>query len=84
MSITDEFRDLLAREFESAAEDGKDYVVIRSGDLHDKLGRYFGADHRMPACCNAMWAAKGNDDEVLESPQRCQGRNLVIRYTIPR
>lgn len=79
----DDFRDQLAREFESAAVAGMDYVDIRSGCLHAKLGGYPG-DHRMPVCCGVMHSAKGNDDKVLKSLPSGQGANLVIRYRIPR
>ena len=81
---TDDFSDLLAKKFESAAAAGEDHQVIRSGNLHDELYPRSGANHRMPACCNAMYAAKGDDDKVLESPQKGQGRKLVICYRIPR
>lgn len=84
MPTTDDFRDQLAREFESATAAGKAYVDIRSGCLHTKLGGYPQNSHRMPACCKAMWDAKGGDDNVLCSPCSGQGANLVIRYRIPR
>ena len=83
----DDFRDQLAREFESAEAAGCDHVDIRSGDLHAKLGGYPpkpGENHRMRSCCNVMRAAMGSDDKVLCSPPSCQGANLVIRYRIPR
>lgn len=84
MPKTDDFANQLAKEFKSATVAGRDYVDIRSGCLHDMLVSNSGPNHRMPACCNAMCAAKGNDDKVLESPPSGQGRNLVIRYRIPR
>lgn len=84
MPTADDFRALLARKFESAAADGDDHVVIRSGDLHRELGGYPGRNHRMRACCNVMCAAMGSDDKVLKSPRSGQGANLVIHYSIPR
>ena len=84
MPTTDDFRDLLARKFESAAADGEDHVVIRSRDLHRELGGYPGRNHRMRACCNVMRTAMGSDDKVLESPPSGQGANLAIRYKTPR
>ena len=84
MPTTDDFRDQLAREFESAAVAGRDYVDIRSGDLHEKLGGYPKYSHRMKACCKAMRSVMGNDDKVLQSPPSGQGSTLEIRYKIPR
>ena len=80
----DDFRDQLAREFESAAVAGRDYVDIRAGDLHTKLGGYPDPNHRMPVCCNVMHTEMGNGDKECESPSSGQGANLVIRYRIPR
>ena len=79
-----DFRDQLAKEFESAEAAGKGYVDIRSGDLHTKLGGYPGPNHRMPVCCNVMRTEMSIDDKELRSPPRGRGANLVIRYTIPR
>lgn len=83
----DDFRDQLAREFESAEAAGCDHVDIRSGDLHAKLGGYPpnpGENHRMRSCCKVMCATMGGDDDVLRSPPSGQGASLTIRYRIPR
>ena len=84
MPTADDFRNLLARKFESAAAGGEDHVVIRSGDLHRELGGYPGRSHRMRACCKVMCTAMGSGDKVLKSPPSGQGANLVIHYSIPR
>ena len=84
MPTTDDFRRQLAREFKSATEAGRDYIDIRAGNLHKKLGGYPKHSHRMPACCKAMRAEMGNDDKVLCSPCSGEGANLEIRYKIPR
>lgn len=84
MPTTDDFRRQLAREFKSATEAGRDYIDIRAGNLHKKLGGYPKYSHRMPACCKAMRAEMGNDDKVRNSPCGGEGANLEIRYKIPR
>ena len=84
MPTTDDFRNQLASEFESATVAEMDYIDIRAGNLHEKLGGYPKYSHRMRACCKAMRAEMGNDDNVLYSPCGGEGANLEIRYKIPR
>lgn len=79
-----DFRDQLAREFESATVAGRHYVDIRSGYLHEKVGGYPAQNHRMPVCCSVMHAAMYSGDKILQSPPSGQGATLVIRYKIPR
>lgn len=38
----------------------------------------------MPTCCNVMYAAMTQGDEVLRSPPKGKGANLFIRYRLPR
>ena len=79
----DDFREQ-AREFEVATVAGRDYVDVRSGCLHSKVGGYPAKSHRMRSCCRVMCDAMGSDDEVLQSPPGGQGATLAIRYRIPR
>ena len=79
-----QFRNALNDCLSQAARDGQSWVDIGSRDLHVQVGGYPGAGHRMPACCAAMHAARGQGDEVLEIPPSGQGATLIIRYRLPR
>ena len=70
--------------FASESKLGKSHVIVRSGDLHRKLGVYPAPNHAMPICCNAMYAAMIKGDEVIRSPPKGMGANLYIRYRLPR
>ena len=43
----DDFRTALRGRFERVTEEGKRSVEVRSGDLHEEVGGYPGANHRM-------------------------------------
>ena len=81
----DDFRESLAKLFSDAAAVGRGMVVVRSGDLHRIVGGYPGTDHRMPVCCNVMYAEMvGGVDEILDAPPNGQGASLAIEYLLPR
>ena len=81
----DDFRDELARMFEAAAKAGRGTVIVRAGDLHRTVGGYPGSGHRMPVCCNVMYAemVKGVD-QVLSAPPSGQGASVAIEFLLPR
>ena len=80
-----DFRNELTGLFEAAANAGRDTVVVRSGDLHRAVGGYPGPDHRMPICCNVMYAETVDGvDEVLSSPPSGLGAMVAIEYRLPR
>ena len=81
----DDFRTELARVFEGAAGAGRGTVVVNSGDLHRMVGGYPGPQHRMPVCCNVMYAEMVDGvDEVLAAPPKGRGASLAIEYLLPR
>lgn len=41
-------------------------LEVNSGDVHRSLGGYPGADHRMPLCCEVMYAEQRADDETID------------------
>lgn len=84
MPTTEDFREQLAKELASAAAAKSDYLDVRSGDLHERVGGYPRRSHRMRACCRAMWAERRDDDVVLSQPPSGEGAYLVIRYKLPR
>lgn len=84
MSAQD-FKDELVRMFESASEVGEGTIVIQASDLHRAVGGYPGSDHRMPVCCEVMYAEMVDGvDEILLAPPRGQGASLKIEYLLPR
>ena len=82
---TDEFRSRLSTELANAAELGKTDLVVTARCLHNLVGGYAGTtNHRMPVCCDVMWAEKRDGDEVLKTPPSRTGATLKIRYKLPR
>ena len=81
----DDFRAALAKLFGDAAAAGRARVVVRSGDLHRLVGGYPGPNHRMPVCCNVLYAEMVDGlDEILHAPPKGQGASLAIEYRLPR
>ncbi len=81
----DDFRAELASLFEAAAKAGRGTIVVRSGDLHRAMGGYPGPNHRMPMCCNVMYAEMVEGvDELLSAPPSGQGASVAIKYLLPR
>ena len=67
----DDFRSELASMFDAAANAGRGMIVVRAGDLHRAVGGYPGPDHRMPMCCNVMYAEMVEGvDEILSAPPK--------------
>jgi len=79
-----EFRIALEAVLSKAALQNRAFVDVRSGDLHREVGSYPGTNHRMPVCCDVMVATMTQRDEVLRSPPKGKGANLIIRYRLPR
>ena len=59
-----------------------DYIDLTSGDVHRAVGGYPAEDgnHRMPVCCDVMYAAMRGDDKVLSAPPSGKGATVTIRY----
>lgn len=84
MTPADEFREEIRMRFARAAAQGAECVEINSGDVHRALGGYPGRDHRMPVCCDVMYAEMTSSDEILSAPPKGKGAALTIRYLLPR
>jgi 5-methylcytosine-specific restriction protein A len=78
------FESALDAAFAEASRFGKASLRVRSGDLHREVGGYPGASHQMPDCCRVMRAAMMAGDQIVESPPKGAGANLVIEYRLPR
>lgn len=78
------FQSELKLQLALAAARGAPSVVINSGELHRAVGGYPGRNHRMPMCCETMYAEKRKGDRVISSPPKGKGASLSIEYTLPR
>ena len=79
-----DFQDELNNIFLSAQQQGRNYVNVKSGDLHRKLGGYPSQNHRMPVCCDVMKRNMNQEDTILQQPPSGKGATLLIRFKIPR
>ena len=82
--LTQDFEAAIDRRFGAANAKGLREIEINSGDLHRQVGGYPGPNHRMPACCQAMWNKKRSGDVVVSAPPKLKGASLTIRYHLPR
>ena len=81
----EDFRNELAAMFAAAAKAGRGTIVVRAGNLHRAVGGYPGSGHRMPVCCNVMYAEMVEGvDEVLSAPASGRGASVTIEYLLPR
>ena len=77
-----DFQNRLMAILNGARQSGKSYVDIESGNLHEQVGGYPNADHKMPVCCEVMRRMMRTGDAVLEEPTSEQGAKLMIRYIV--
>jgi 5-methylcytosine-specific restriction protein A len=80
----DDFRSELDALLSRSARRGAAHVEVNSGELHRAVGGYPGPGHRMPMCCNVMYAEQNKGDTVVTQPPRGMGASLTIRYQLPR
>lgn len=74
------FKEALKSIFAAARVNGKEYVIINSGELHSRVGGYPSPNHRMPTCCNVMRQNMNPSDQVLSAPPKGKGAELKIKY----
>ena len=80
-----EFRKELLKQLARAEGRGDPHVEITSGNLHRQVGGYPGdTNHRMPTCCDVMYAEMGDGDRVISAPAKGKGARVTIRYRLPR
>ena len=70
----------LQQQLENAKNQGREYKVIISGDLHRSVGGYPGKDNRMPICCDVMRRKMKENDKILNQPPKGNGATLQIKY----
>lgn len=84
MPNTEEFRMALCEVLAKADEFGFVAVDVNSGNLHRRVGGYPGQDHRMPICCDVMYAEMKTEDSIVSQPESGKGASVVVRYKLPR
>lgn len=74
--------------FQTAISQGRGYLDVRAGDLHQAATQKYGQGNRMPVCCGVMYSniVCKHGDEILQLPSGAGGHGptLVIRYILPR
>lgn len=71
----------ICEHFQRAQQRGQSEVAC---NLHRCLGAYAAPDHRMPLCCELMYAEQQAGDEIVASPPKGRGATLTVRYKLPR
>ena len=86
MPTAEDFKHELFRMMAEAQNAGNEFVEVKAGELHERVGDYPGRDHRMPNCCQVMKGQLALDygDTIVEEPPSGQGSTLTIRYRLPR
>lgn len=64
--------------FRNAAVNKKEYIEIRSGDIHSQMG----LAARMPTVCDAMYDLQSKNDIIVHAPPKGKGSTLTIRYML--
>jgi len=77
-----DFTDSLQKMKLTARESGAPSITITSGELHRLVGGYPGPNHRMPMCCEVMYAAMRKGDEIIYKPPKGKGASLKITYRL--
>ena len=75
-----DFIDALQKKKLTACESGASSLTITSGELHRLVGGYPGPNHKMPMCCEVMYAAIKEGDEIIYKPPKGKGASVKITY----
>lgn len=84
MTAAEAFRAELKARLNCGAAAGASFVDVISGDLHRAVGGYPGQNHRMPTCCEVMYAEMEARDQILSAPPNGKGATVSIRYHLLR
>jgi len=84
MATADEFRTELMSLLQQAEQDGKPWIEIKAGDLHQKVQSLSPTrSSRIPNCCSVMRQEQKRDDAVV-SERASDGSTFTIRFKLPR
>ena len=82
---TDRIRETLRTFFKSALDDGKPFIDVVSGELHEATEFKQGSHpNQMPSVCNIMHEFKDMDDDILHVTPSGRSSTIQIRYYLPR
>ena len=79
-----DFQNELDDIFRRAQQQNLQEIIVKSGDLHRRVGGYPSSNHRMPVCCQVMRSNMRSGDQILAAPPKGDGATLVVRYRMPR
>ncbi|WP_404332151.1 hypothetical protein [Mesobacillus maritimus] len=74
--LTEEIREYARSILHKSKEDGKEYMDLRSGDLHKQMN----LQNRMPAVCNAMVSLGVFRPEIIHDTPSGKSSTKVVRY----
>ena len=74
-----EYLEVLMNRKNKAIEEGEEYLIINSKELHAEISENFAT---MPTCCQAIYKKLLEGDEILRSPRGATGYGsyLTVRY----
>ena len=75
---TDDIRRYINELKKSAKENGKNCIVLKSGDIHKTLG----LKSAMPQVCNAMRQSMNEGDVVLHTTPSGNSSTIEIKYNV--
>ena len=75
---TDDIRQHILELKATAKDEGKKFVVLRSGDIHKALG----LKSAMPQVCNAMRQSMNEGDMVLHTTPSGNSSTIEIQYFV--
>ena len=75
---TDDIRQHIFKLKTAARDQGKNLIVLKSGDIHKALG----LKNAMPQVCNAMRQSMNKDDIVLHTTPSGNSSTIEIQYNV--
>jgi len=75
---TDDIRQHISKLKMTAKDEGKKFIVLRSGDIHKDLN----LKNAMPQVCNAMRQSMNEGDVVLHSTPSGNSSTIEIQYNL--
>lgn len=76
---TEEIKSYIKHLIVKIKEDGKDEIILRSGEIHKDLN----LKHSMPMVCSAMRSiGKLYEYEIIEEPPKKNGSRVIYKYII--
>lgn len=80
--IKENFEVELENILERARNQGREFKIVISKELHEKVGSYPGPNHRMPICCSVMKNRMKVGDTITNQPKKGNGATLTIKYLL--